>query len=58
MNKISRPVRTPPPPSITLTLGAVLAQGVIRLHDRQKRLDERTEERVHTGRTDTQEMQQ
>ena len=36
-------------------LGALLAQGVIRLHDRQKSLDERTEERVHTGRIDTQE---
>jgi len=55
MNTNSSPRQKAPPPTTVTVLGAALAQGVIRLHDRQKNLDERTEERVHTGRIDTQE---
>lgn len=47
------PNRTPPPgPTPMAIVGAILAQGAIRLLDRQKRedqLDNLTEERVHEG---------
>jgi len=54
---MTAPKRTPPPtppaePSPMAVIGAILAQGAIRLLDRQKReaqLANRTEESVHTG---------
>ncbi|WP_133176108.1 hypothetical protein [Limnohabitans sp. Rim28] len=54
---MTAPNRTPPPtpraePSPMAVIGAILAQGAIRLLDRQKReaqLANRTEESVHAG---------
>jgi hypothetical protein len=54
---MTAPKRTPPPTppaehSPMAVIGAILAQGAIRLLDRQKReaqLANRTEESVHTG---------
>jgi hypothetical protein len=54
---MTAPKRTTPPtppaePSPMAVIGAILAQGAIRLLDRQKReaqLANRTEESVHTG---------
>ena len=52
-------IRTQPPsaglPCPTTILGAILAMGVIRLIERQKRLDNLTEESVSTGVSSTQE---
>ena len=53
--RVASPSSNNAPPTAAARLGALLAQGAIRRHDRQKSLDERTEERVHTGRIDTQE---
>jgi hypothetical protein len=44
-----RPRRTSSSSTAITTLASLLAQGVIRLHDRQKPLAEPTEERVHSG---------
>ena len=46
--KNTRPDRRTPSSTLITTLATLLAQGVIRLHDRQKPLAEPTEERVHT----------
>ena len=53
--RVASPSSKNTPPTAVARLGALLAQGAIRRHDRQKNLDDRTEERVHTGRIDTQE---
>ena len=53
--RVASPSSNNAPPTAAARLGALLAQGAIRRHDRQKNLDERTEERVHTGRIDPQE---
>ena len=47
--------RNTPPPTPANIIGAILAQGVIRLLERQKHLAELTEERVHGGLLPTQE---
>jgi hypothetical protein len=50
------PTYTPPPkPTPMAIVGAILALGVIRLHEGQDLLDKLTEERVHTGVLTTQE---
>jgi hypothetical protein len=53
--RVASPSAKNAPPTAVARLGALLAQGAIRCHDRQKNLDDRTEERVHTDRIDTQE---
>lgn len=48
--------RTPPPePTSLQVVGALLALGVIRLLERDRHLDTRTEERVSTGVLTTKE---
>lgn len=41
--------RRPPPPNPLPIVGAILAMGVIRLLERENRLDILTEQRVSTG---------
>jgi len=45
----------PPPPNSALIVGSILAMGVIRLIEEQKRLDKLTEQRVSTGVPTTEE---